>query len=211
MEIDQLCQVPSSERDQKWENLFFQALTKGNLKLISENPIQGPDGWPYLLAENAEDATEPAQKILHWLSMRGMGLVVNPRKEFPDYVFTYGMVWSFRETGFFYKPLPPPKDGTIEFGIDQLAHAGTPTEQYLPTYVRQILREFFRDQGILSPKILLVSQDRIHYDLAFSLESLKSPPESEIPGVAEAIGWFLPPHYSIMIVSEKGLPEFSEL
>jgi hypothetical protein len=211
MDIITATQVPDSLRDEKWETEFLQALTNANLVLISENPIQGPDGWPYLLAQTSPEAQEPAQKILSWLSTRGMGLVVNPTKEYPDYVFSYGMIWSFRETGYFYKDLPQHPTGVTEFNPSMIAHAGTPTLQYLPEYVRQILREFFRDQGAISPKILMVSQDRVHYDIAFSLESLGNPPESEHPGVAEAIGWFLPPHYSLMLVSEKGLPTFTDL
>ena len=30
----------------------------------------------------------------------------------------------------------------------------------------------------------------------------------EHAGVAEAIAWFLPPHYSVVLVSETGLPDF---
>ncbi|HWU44373.1 MAG TPA: hypothetical protein VN132_13070, partial [Bdellovibrio sp.] len=65
--------------------------------------------------------------------------------------------------------------------------------------------------AVLRPRILVMSTDRKHYDLAFSLESLGNPPQKEHAGIAEAIGWFLPPHYSIVLVSEKGLPEFVEL
>jgi len=90
-------------------------------------------------------------------------------------------------------------------------HAGPPSPQYLPQYVRNILKEFFRDQGVLMPKILVMSADRKHYDLAISLESLGNPPEKEHQGIAEALSWFLPPHYSIVLVSEKGLPSFVEL
>lgn len=211
MDLNSLAQIPDNQRDDRWEVQFLQALSQGNLKLISENPIQGPDGWPYLLAETGGDAKEPAQKILAWLATRGMGLVVNPTKEYPDYVFSYGMIWSFRETGFFYKEVQAGPTGKFEFDAKKIVHAGTPTTEYLPDYVKTILREFFRDQGVYSPKILMISQDKVNYDLAVSLESLRNPPEAELAGIAEAIGWFLPPHYSLTLVSEEGLPPFSEL
>jgi hypothetical protein len=210
--VIQLSQVADNLRDQNWENQFLKALTESNLTLISDNPVPGPDGWPYLMTEINPDSTESAQKILGWLSTRGMGLVVNPRKDYPDYIFSYGMIWSFRETGLFFQNSSDGHSGIEKnFSIGDLAHAGTPTEKYLPLYVRQILREFFRDQGVLGPKVLLLSKDRIQYDLAFSVESLKNPPESELEGIAEAIGWFLPPHYSILLVSEKDLPPFVDL
>ena len=74
--------------------------------------------------------------------------------------------------------------------------------------MRKILRDFFRDQGLLAVKILMMSQDGKNFDLAISLESLGNPPEKEHQGIAEAISWFLPPHYSLLIVSEKGLPSY---
>jgi hypothetical protein len=211
MDILTLTSTPDNERDPQWEARFFQALSQSQLALLSPDAQEGPDGWPYLLASTTGSTLEPAQNLIHWLSTRGMGLVINPQKEYPDYVFSYGMVWSFKETGFFYKPLPPPKEGQIEFDINSIAHAGTPTPEYLPDYVRKILREFFRDQGLLAVKILLISQDRIQYDLAFSVESLGKPKDEELPGIAEAIGWFLPPHYTLLLVSQEGLPPFTDL
>lgn len=209
MTLQDLIKTPDTQRDPSWENQFFHALSEARLKILSQDPQTGPDGWPYLLVETSEEGTEPAQKIIQWLATRGIGLVINPMKEYPDYVFSYGMMWSFKETGFFFKNAPEVKNG--QFDLQNIAHAGTPTPQYLPDYVRQILKQFFLDQGVLQPKILLVSQDRVHYDLAFSVESLGNPPESEWEGIAEAIGWFLPPHYSLLLVSEKEMPEFSNL
>jgi hypothetical protein len=211
-----LTETPEADRSPDWEMRFFQALTSSSLELLTPDPQQGPDGWPYILARTSVTATEPAQKIIQWASLKGIGLVINPQKDYPDYVFSYGMLWSFKETGYFFRPVADEKnndvkDGTVEFNPASIQHAGTPTPQYLPDYARKILREFFRDQGVLAPKILLISQDRVNYELAISLESLGNPPSNEHAGVAEAIGWFLPPHYSLILVSAEGLPEFSDL
>jgi hypothetical protein len=40
---------------------------------------------------------------------------------------------------------------------------------------------------------------------------LKSPPQSEHAGIAEAIAWFLPAHYTVALVSEKSIPGFQPL
>jgi hypothetical protein len=40
---------------------------------------------------------------------------------------------------------------------------------------------------------------------------LGNPPTKEHQGIAEAISWFLPPHYSIVLISETGLPPFAAL
>ncbi|MBV2168074.1 MAG: hypothetical protein KUL82_05135 [Bdellovibrio sp.] len=211
MNLLELVNVPDERRDHQWETDFFMSITQGNLKLIHEVPQKGPDGWPYLLAETSAEATEPANKIMQWLAMKGVGLVVNPRKEYPDYVFTYGMLWHFKETGLFYKTASESPVGTVEMEKGQGLHAGPPAPHYLPQYVRNILNEFFRDQNVLRPRILVMSADRKHYDLAFSLESLGNPPTKEHQGIAEAISWFLPPHYSVVLVSEIGLPKFVDL
>lgn len=215
MNLKQILEVPDTQRDLRWEAQFFNAFTGSNVNLLFEEPQYGPDSWPYLLVETQAETTEgeePVQNILRWLSDRGIGLVVNPRKEFPDYVFSYGMIWSFRESGLFYKEVSNSgKQGTVQFKPSQIAHAGSPTEEYLPIYVRSIIKQFLQEQGVLNPKILVLSMDKENYDLAFSLESLGNPDESEHAGIAEALSWFLPPHYSILLVSEKGLPPFTEL
>jgi hypothetical protein len=140
-----------------------------------------------------------------------LGLVVNPQKEYPDYVFSYGMIWHFRETGLFYRAKAETSSGSFELRQGEKLHSGPPTPEYLPQYVRSILKQFFMDQGLLNVKILVMSADRVNYDLAFSIESLGNPPVKEHQGIAEAISWFLPPHYSIALVSEKGLPAFVSL
>lgn len=214
--MKKILSVPDNERNWAWEEHFFKEFVRASVHLLHEAPQQGPDGWPYLLVQTTESSTEteeqePVQKILDWLSSRGIGLAVNPTNKYPDYVFSYGMIWHFKETGLFLRPSEGGSTANsekIELNEGQKIHAGEPTEQYLPLYARKILRDFFQQQGIPEPKVLLMSTDEKNYDLIFSIESLKSPPEIEHPGIAEAISWFLPPHYSIAIMSEKGLPPF---
>lgn len=211
MDLQQLTQVPDDQRDFQWEERFFAAFVHDKVSVLSPDPQTGPDGWPYLLTETGTGGTEPVAKILRWLSTKGIGLVVNPGKSYPDYVFNFGMLWHFKETGLFTRPPAEVPAGTVAIEAGQGLLAGEPTKEFLPDYVRSILREFFRDQSLLAVRILVISQDRKHYDLAFSLESLGSPPEKEHQGILEAIGWFLPPHYSLLLVGEKGLPAFSAL
>ncbi|AGH94378.1 hypothetical protein [Pseudobdellovibrio exovorus] len=210
--------VKEEERNQNWDEVFFKLFSEANIKIMTEDPQQGPDGWPYLITEtsdqeiSSENKVDSAQKVLRWLSDKGIGLVLNPRRNpYPDYVFSYGMIWSFRETGLFikYNDLVAEK----EFVLDQnsFIKTGPPSAEYLPDYVRLVLKDFFRDQGIFDARVLMISTDGEHYDLCFSLESLGTPPDSEHEGILEAISWFLPPHYSIAVVSEQGLAGFASL
>lgn len=211
MTLHELSQTPEERRDLDWERRFLEALPHSQVKVLSADPQQGPDGWPYLLVETTGENAEPTDKILSWLSTKGIGLVINPGKGYPDFVLNFGMLWNFRETGRFVSPQSEVPSGTVDLGAGQGLLAGPPTKEYLPDYVRTILREFLRDQGLLAPKILIMSQDRKHFDLAVSVESLGNPPEQEHAGIAEALSWFLPPHYSILLISEKDLPPFVDL
>lgn len=218
MNLSQHLKIKEQDRNYNWEEQFFKMITSSDVSLLSQDPQQGPDGWPYLISETLNEANtskseniESVQKLIYWLATRGIGLVVNPYREpYPDYVFSYGMIWSFKETGFFMRPDLAQDAGQIEYDNTKIV-SGPPTEQYLPNYVRKVLKDFFRDQGVHDPKILMISMDGKNYDLAFSLESLGNPPEKEHAGVAEAISWFLPPHYSVVLVSEAGLPKFESL
>ena len=165
--------------------------------------------------QSSASTGEPIPRLVQWLAGRGIGLVINAHKMVPDYVFTYGMLWNFVETGRFV--IPPSTEATARPGAVHTTAAGQllmgpPTEKYLPLYVRSVLREFLVAQGYAKPKILVLSSaDFKQIDLAFSLESLNSPPAHQHKLLAEAISWFLPLHYNLVLASEKDLPEFFEL
>lgn len=209
--LGELLEIKPENRDPSWEQRFFHALTLGQLSIISAEAQMGPDGWPYLLASTEANSNEPFQKILHWLSQKGIGLVINPQKEYPDYVFTYGMLWHFKETGLFFKDhiatnKPSQREGVYQFTVKDIQLCGSPSEAYLPQYVRKIMKEFLAQQGVLIPKVLAFSLDGQNFDLAFSKESLGNPDPTEHQGILEALSWFLPLHYQITLVSEKELP-----
>lgn len=211
--LHDLTQIPETARDMIWEEKFFLEFSKANVAVLREAPELGPDGWPYLILESSQVADESSQKIIQWAAERGIGLVLNPNKEYPDYVFTYGMLWNFRQTGRFLtaqKPKITPLS-KFELNTDKGFYSGHPTEEYFPSYARKVVRDFFRDQKINDVKILLVSADNKNFDLVFSLESLGVPPVLEHQGILEAISWFMPPHYSLALMSEKGLPAFQSL
>lgn len=211
MTLQELIKVPFNSRDTQWENHFFQQLVNSKVKVLSPDPQVGPDQWPYLMVETHEQGTESVSQIIRWLSDRGIGLAINPQKDYPDYVFSFGMLWHFKNTGLFFRSPEDSVSATADYSQKQIKHHGDASGEFVPTEVRKILRDFLRDQGVLAPKILVISIDQKNYDLCFSLESLGNPPVDEHAGIAEAISWFLPPHYSIVLVSEDGLPKFFNL
>lgn len=213
--LDQILQTPIANRNEAWELELLRELPKTSVRIVEESAVAGPDGWPYLLVATdgmaADGAGEPMVNIVQWLATRGMGFVVNPEKAMPDFVMTYGMVWNFRERGEFLTPVAKLREGTLEIRDQQQLYTGAPSLAYLPEDVRAILRDFFKRQRVLEPKVLMISTDQEVWDLAFSIESLGSPKSAEHAGIAEALSWFLPAHYSVALVSEKNVPGFAAL
>lgn len=207
--ITELLATTVSQRDDAWEAAFLKVLPKASLRIVNEAPVAGPDGWPYLLV--ATDGDEPISNVIRWLVAQGVGMVINPEKPIPDYVLSYGMIWNFRERGEFFTTAASVRNGPVELQNGQQVYAGPPSEAYLPKEVRFILREFLKQQKVDAPKVLMVSEDQKTWDLAVSLDSLGNPPENEHAGIAEAVSWFLPAHYSLVLMKEHTLPGFVEL
>ena len=110
---------PPALRDEAWHKEAFKLLGDAHVTLENDEPKAGPDGMPYILVSIKNDSKEPCQKLCRWLYEKGIGLVVNPQKDDPDFVFSYGMIWSFLATGSF---LP---EETLS-----LIHISEPTRPY---------------------------------------------------------------------------------
>lgn len=214
-EFFELLNTLPAKRDHLWEQKFARVLPFGKFELAHEDAQPGPDGWPYLFVRSSEAGTESGAQLLSWLSTRGIGLAINPEKSMPDFVLTYGMTWNFRERGsIISEDLKGSRPQTSRFDIKEgeEVFVGQPTENYFPLYARKIVKQFLFDQGVVAPKIAIIQNaDKTQTDLAFSLESLGNPTADEHNGIAEAIAWFLPAHYSIALVSEKVIAGFQPL
>jgi hypothetical protein len=202
---------PEAQRDKKWEQEFLNLLAKGKVHVANPVPQAGADGWPYLFVRTLREATEPTERILQWLSEQGIGLLINDNKEIPDFVLTYGMIWNFRERGEFLTATKRIENGAVRLSAGQKIWTKNPDLLTIPVYVRQILLQFFADQNIDEPLINMMSLDQEHYDLCFSLESLGHPDPVEHQGLLEALSWFFPAHYSLMLMSEAVVPRFHAL
>lgn len=212
MDFITLIQQPESKRDDQWEQSFLQQFVQLKVHLESDQAKPGPDGWPYLFVRAGVEGKEPAIDIIRWLAGRGIGLVVNAHKMLPDYVFSYGMLWNYAETGRFVQSEAARAGGDVVFSSDKKMVFGPPTEKYMPPYVRGVMREFLRAQGFLHPKVLVATTpDYRETDLLLSLDSLGGLPKAEHKKFAEMMAWFLPTHYSFVLGEEAGLPEFHPL
>lgn len=203
--LNQLLSVPFDARDEKWVDDFLKEFIGTNIQLLSPDPQEGPDGFPYLMA-STDKGDEPSRDVITWAAQKGIGLAVNPQKEIADFVFTYGMLWNFAIRGEFFTAETPTEKGQIILRDKQELFAGAPAETFWPPFARQIFKEFLMQQGILQGRFILLSEkENGPMDLAFSLESLQNPPEPEWDGILEGFSWFFPSHYSLALVSEKNI------
>ncbi|MGZ3722187.1 MAG: hypothetical protein ACXVA9_04605, partial [Bdellovibrionales bacterium] len=172
-----------------------------------------PDGWPYLFARTGPEGTEPIPQVVQWLAARGIGLVINAHKMLPDYIFPYGMIWNYVETGRFLQPeTEKPRTGEAVCQEGRKLIMGAPTDKYLPPYVREVLRHFLSALGFTHPRILVISTpDFKEVDLMFSTESLDNLPKAQHRILADRLAWFLPLHYTLVLGSEEGFPPFGPL
>lgn len=201
-----LLKAPIAERDEAWELQFLREFACASVSIVSEDLVSGPDGWPYLMVATGGD--EPVTRVVRWLSTRGVGMVVNPEKAMPDFAMSYGMVWNCRERGEFLTAAKTGGASQLTVQNGQQLFAGAPSLSFLPEDVRVVLREFLARQKVTQPKVVMLSADQENWDLVFSVESLGHPPKSEHAGIAEAISWFLPAHYSVGVISESVVAGF---
>ena len=190
--LDSLLDVPDKSRDLNWEVSFLDIFPNARVRLINDIPQSGPDNFPYLLLESNSLANKPALSIINWASQKGVGIVLNPQKEYPDYIFTFGQLWYFTTTGKFTNP-------------------ASSSEFNLPPHIRMLIRQFLNDQGVMKPRLAIMTTDNRNYDLCFSLESLGSPPADEYQGILKALSWFVPGHYSLAMAEETRLNQFIDL
>ncbi len=203
--------LSESKRDAVWENDFLNQFPKQSITADSGGTRMGPDHWPYLFVRHYLESKEPVHQVFDWLSKQGAGLALNAHKEVPDYVFTYGMVWHFKETGVFQLNVEKKSPDSVVFEEGQEIISGPPSLEYIPQYARDVFKQFFSDQGVHHPRWIMVSGCENDYNLCFSVESLGCPPQREHLGVVESLSWFFPNHFSIVLISEEHLPSFYDL
>lgn len=203
MELNTLLAVKSKLRDGEWEQNFFNALNSGKIRVLTQDPQSGPEGFPYLLTTSyGENHEEPFQRIAHWCADTGIGMVLNPTEDGEDYMFTFGMLWNYKYRGEFYSQWSheETESSTPTMVIRKI------TEAYWPDKPRKIFQEFLIHQNILRPRVVLFSKSATSDpELGVSLESLGNPPEREHKGILEAFSWFFPRHYALVLVSEASM------
>lgn len=201
MDLQELLNVKAKLRDANWEIKFLEMISHSSVRVLSQDPQEGPDGFPYLLITTyGESHEEPFLKVAQWCADAGVGIVLNPTEEGEDYLFTFGMLWNFKYRGEFFSEWSHQSqaESSQKMVIRQM------TELYWPDKPRKIFKEFLLQQNIFRPRVCLFSKTaQSDPELGISLDSVGSPPSHEHSGILEAFSWFFPRHYTLVFLQES--------
>ncbi|MCS4227381.1 hypothetical protein [Sphingobacterium sp. BIGb0165] len=214
--INNLMEVPFAERDELWRDTFLNNIAECTLKLAETEVVIGPDGFPYFQLESVpKDQNFQAfvikNRLKDFVLPKGFGIAINTQNENPDWIFTYGDLVNYFLNEEFYtdESIFSQKNDQTTIGKDEEILVGQPSETILPYHVRTQLREFLDYYGVKNAKIMLIArnykdEEKASQDLVFNIVANQFRTEKEFTNIMEAIGWFLPRHYSYI-----GLDEFA--
>src|SRR3954454_14403597 len=104
-QLQELFQTPHAQRDVGWIERFYQVAPDASLTTRDPQVVRGPDDFQYLtlysppVAQNFQAYCVASS--VDFCTENGLGCTINPNKDEPDWVFTYGDLWGLRATGRF--------------------------------------------------------------------------------------------------------------
>lgn len=188
-ELERLFAVPREERADTWREAFFAAVPDASLETTERQVEAGPDGFPYFVLRMPQPGPFETFCLNHVLDAcleNGFGIAVQGSDAEPEWVFTYGDLWSFKQTGRFVVSTGEP----VTITERRSASVGTPDETMLPAYARRVLGGVLRDAGVSDPGVFLVQVPGMDplYSFAFH----------PVPENARWLLWFIPRHFGMM-------------
>ena len=210
--LAQLFEKSADSRDDSWKGKFLDSVAEASFACGDPKIINGPDDFPYFYLKTPEpDKTFQCYVIKHmvtdFLLKIGLGVVVNPEKDSPDWIFSYGDILNFHLTGSFYSgtnSISPSDPVKIEAGEKVLA--GQPSESYLPEIARKVIRDYLTRVGISDVRFMILMRpyDGLNSgEFVFNLTPGRFHNDAEYERTMRSIGWFLPRHYTYSSINEE--------
>jgi len=207
--INNLLNIPLEERDNNWIEKFIENIAEANLAIAEPEIIMSTEGFPYFNLRSVEkDENFQAYVIKNQLThllRKGFGVAINTTKESPDWMFSYGDLLNLRINKEFYTDdhFFSLNNSDFVIGKDEEILVGQPSEEVLPQYARQHIKEFLLYYGVRNPMIMLIArnytdEERVTQDLVFNITPKNFANEKEYKLHMSTLSWFLPKHYSIV-------------
>lgn len=214
--LNELFKIPREQRDDKWNAKFLESVADASFTCGNPQVIEGPDGFPYFQLNVPEPYKQfQCYVIRHmkddFLLDKGFGIVINPSKGQPDWVFSYGDIVNYHIRNEFYTKSENwdlPKQEIIKEKEEVLL--GQPSESVLPNQTRSVIRDFLKSIGINDSKLLLMNRRKPNgflQELVFNLTPDKFEKKEHYEGVMKSIAWYLPRHYSYVSMNESSFKD----
>ncbi len=214
--VYKLLAIPHEKRTELWESEFLQAIILASFRAGDPQVTVGPDGFKYFNLFLPEP-NQPFNCFVidhmkdDFLLADGLGVVINPRSNAADWVFTYGDILNLKLNKAFYTYdldslfQGAPEDEVLE--EDSEALVGQPSEEYLPFYTRKLIADLLKQNGIEEPKMMLMMRKTsggtgFKKELVFNLTPQQFPSEEIFRAVMRSISWYLPRGYTFSGASE---------
>jgi hypothetical protein len=207
--------VSPEERGDPWIDQFYAAVVDASFRCEAPQIFIGPDGFPYFSLLSPEPLKSFESfcicNLVEAATNDGFGIAINRRADGVDWVFTYGDLLSLRLTGSLRAVTPTPNKPAEKIVVSAGEHVltGAPSESYLPSYTRAVIRRFMQDSlGVAKPGVFLMHRaaDPQPQQLLFSVFPEQFRSEAEYFDALKWLSWFLPRYYSI-----TGIPKSSDL
>jgi len=210
-QLELLFTVPREQRNADWIRAFYEAAAEASLAAREQQTIVGPDGFRYFALYMPPSRQEfDAFCILHLLDVclsSGMGCVIHPDQSPPQWVFTYGNLWSLRSYSTF-DATQPQSESRPALGAGRTVLMAAPSDKFLPAFARDVLKRYLQQVGVKTPRVLLINdaQGTPSQSLAFDFYPEDFTNRDIFDAVMNRLkNWFLPPHYGLV-----GLPKNSQ-
>ncbi|MBD8349492.1 hypothetical protein [Dysgonomonas sp. HGC4] len=213
--LNELFKVEGELRDENWRAQFFENVADASFACSDPQIISGPDGFPYFVLNTPEPNKQfqcyvIKNMIPDFLLEQGFGVVINPEKGNPDWVFSYGDIVNYHLRNEFYTKSDnwdmQKSDEVI--AEEEKVLVGQPSEYIIPVQTRAILRMFFESLQISDAKIALLNRpkgEEFSQQLVFNLTPDKFKDREHFNTIMAYVAWFLPKHYSYASMDESTL------
>lgn len=210
-----LFQIHHDKRDDAWHKSFYENVQTASYACGSPQILNGPDGFPYFVLRTP-DENKPFESFCiknmkdDFLLENGFGVVINPKDNGVDWVFSYGDILNLHLNKEFFS-----KTDNVEIKNEETLKKedeiliAQPSESYFPKQSREILKKFLQSIGVKRPKLMMICrtiEGEIIHELAFNLFAEDFENIDQLNFRLKQISWFLPRHYIIL-----SIPKNSEL
>lgn len=203
-EVVDLLAIDPSARDQTWLTSFYAAIPNASMESQEPQVILGPDNQAYFVLKTPKGGSFSPFSITHILDVclqQGFGIVLNPQKGTPDFVFSYGQLWHFKETGELAEL--PLATGMPDDNLDGQILIASPSERIFPQYARSVLAKVLQTLNVAAPAIMMITDARGQRRLVFNFFPEDCTSDKDFATKMGFLNWYLPNSHGLTAISKK--------